>query len=143
MRADKLCLLYHQGIPIAIICTIKLTSSKITPSSKRLKQIFQIRKILLDFSQIYGIIFGNGGLAQLVRAPASHAGGHWFESSSLHHFSSCIDYGTAAFFLFSHESMLKSTLFVIETSRVLFIYILCSVHGRQLGIVFFRFHYQL
>ena len=25
-----------------------------------------------------------GGLAQLVRAPASHAGGHWFESSSLH-----------------------------------------------------------
>ena len=26
----------------------------------------------------------NGGLAQLVRAPASHAGGHWFESSSLH-----------------------------------------------------------
>ena len=27
----------------------------------------------------------NGGLAQLVRAPASHAGGHWFESSSLHH----------------------------------------------------------
>ena len=27
----------------------------------------------------------NGGLAQLVRAPASHAGGHWFESSILHH----------------------------------------------------------
>ena len=27
----------------------------------------------------------DGGLAQLVRAPASHAGGHWFESSSLHH----------------------------------------------------------
>lgn len=26
----------------------------------------------------------SGGLAQLVRAPASHAGGHWFESSSLH-----------------------------------------------------------
>ena len=26
----------------------------------------------------------HGGLAQLVRAPASHAGGHWFESSSLH-----------------------------------------------------------
>ena len=26
----------------------------------------------------------NGGLAQLVRAPASHAGGHWFESSRLH-----------------------------------------------------------
>ena len=25
-----------------------------------------------------------GGLAQQVRAPASHAGGHWFESSSLH-----------------------------------------------------------
>ena len=25
-----------------------------------------------------------GGLAQLVRAPASHAVGHWFESSSLH-----------------------------------------------------------
>ena len=27
----------------------------------------------------------NGGLAQLVRAPASHAGGRWFESISLHH----------------------------------------------------------
>ena len=26
----------------------------------------------------------DGGLAQQVRAPASHAGGHWFESSSLH-----------------------------------------------------------
>ena len=26
-----------------------------------------------------------GGLAQLVRAPASHAGGRWFESISLHH----------------------------------------------------------
>ena len=25
-----------------------------------------------------------GGLAQLVRAPASHAGGRWFESISLH-----------------------------------------------------------
>ena len=32
----------------------------------------------------------NGGLAQLVRAPASHAGGHWFESSSLHHRKSLI-----------------------------------------------------
>ena len=39
----------------------------------------------------YGSPHGNpyrvaeyGGLAQLVRAPASHAGGHWFESSSLH-----------------------------------------------------------
>ena len=33
-----------------------------------------------------------GGLAQLVRAPASHAGGHWFESSSLHqkHLSSAL-----------------------------------------------------
>ena len=30
------------------------------------------------------IIYPYGGLAQLVRAPASHAGGHWFESSSLH-----------------------------------------------------------
>ena len=30
----------------------------------------------------YGSPFA--GLAQLVRAPASHAGGHWFESSSLH-----------------------------------------------------------
>ena len=26
-----------------------------------------------------------GGLAQLVRAPASHAGGRWFEPNSLHH----------------------------------------------------------
>ena len=26
-----------------------------------------------------------GRLAQLVRAPARHAGGHWFESSIAHH----------------------------------------------------------
>jgi hypothetical protein len=30
----------------------------------------------------------NGRLAQLVRARASHARGHWFESSSVHHFGS-------------------------------------------------------
>ena len=29
-------------------------------------------------------VYKRQGLAQLVRAPASHAGGHWFESSSLH-----------------------------------------------------------
>ena len=41
----------------------------------------------LAFLENCGIISHvlNGGLAQLVRAPASHAGGHWFESSSLHH----------------------------------------------------------
>lgn len=31
--------------------------------------------------------FDFGRLAQLVRARASHARGHWFESSSVHHFS--------------------------------------------------------
>ena len=45
-------------------------------------------KIILDFLKIYAIILWHGGLAQLVRAPASHAGGHWFESSSLHHVKS-------------------------------------------------------
>ena len=40
----------------------------------------------------------NGGLAQLVRAPASHAGGHWFESSSLHQ---NLTSSEVRFFLFS------------------------------------------
>ena len=39
-----------------------------------------------------------GGLAQLVRAPASHAGGHWFESSSLHQ---NLTSSEVRFFLFS------------------------------------------
>ena len=30
------------------------------------------------------MLYAFGGLAQLVRAPAPHAGGHWFESSNLH-----------------------------------------------------------
>ena len=41
-----------------------------------------------------------GGLAQLVRAPASHAGGHWFESSSLHHVVA--DYIRGGVFLLSN-----------------------------------------
>ena len=40
-----------------------------------------------------------GGLAQLVRAPASHAGGHWFESSSLHHKNPLEPQGFEGFFL--------------------------------------------
>ena len=39
----------------------------------------------------------NGGLAQLVRAPASHAGGHWFESSSLHQIPG--NFGFRGFFM--------------------------------------------
>ena len=31
------------------------------------------------------LALGAGRLAQLVRAPASHAGGRWFESSIAHH----------------------------------------------------------
>ena len=43
-----------------------------------------------------------GGLAQLVRAPASHAGGHWFESSSLH--QTLGNFGFRGFFvLFSNK----------------------------------------
>ena len=44
-----------------------------------------------------------GGLAQLVRAPASHAGGHWFESSSLHQSNiirTCSPSGTGSGLLF-------------------------------------------
>ncbi len=40
-----------------------------------------------------------GGLAQLVRAPASHAGGHWFESSSLHQENPLEPQGSEGFFL--------------------------------------------
>ena len=45
---------------------------------------------MLAFFEFCAIIYGvsaaaiYGGLAQLVRAPASHAGGRWFESISLH-----------------------------------------------------------
>ena len=45
----------------------------------------------------------HGGLAQLVRAPASHAGGHWFESSSLHQSNiirTCSPSGTGSGLLF-------------------------------------------
>ena len=38
-----------------------------------------------DFPRTSHNLITSGGLAQLVRAPASHAGGHWFESSILHH----------------------------------------------------------
>ena len=41
-------------------------------------------KSLLTFPPTSAIILAHGGLAQLVRAPASHAGGRWFESISLH-----------------------------------------------------------
>ena len=41
-----------------------------------------------------------GGLAQLVRAPASHAGGHWFESSSLHHENTLISLKSGCFYNF-------------------------------------------
>ena len=41
-----------------------------------------------------------GGLAQLVRAPASHAGGHWFESSSLHHENTLIFNKSGCFYNF-------------------------------------------
>ena len=69
----------------------------------------------------YGSPHGNpsrvaeyGGLAQLVRAPASHAGGHWFESSSLHQkvpdfvrnqelFLFISSNSDAAFWRFSHD----------------------------------------
>lgn len=47
------------------------------------------------------IIYPYGGLAQLVRAPASHAGGHWFESSSLHQKVSDFARNQKLFFLFT------------------------------------------
>ena len=39
----------------------------------------------IDFNS-YFLLLNLGRLAQLVRAPALHAGGHWFESSIAHHF---------------------------------------------------------
>ncbi len=35
-------------------------------------------------SPIISVFEWNGRLAQLVRAPSSHGGGHWFESSIAH-----------------------------------------------------------
>ena len=47
----------------------------------------------------------DGGLAQLVRAPASHAGGRRFESAIVHHVAAdCISF--AATFYASHEKSL-------------------------------------
>lgn len=40
-------------------------------------------KLTVDLG--FTISFLNGGLAQMARAPALHAGGHGFESHSLHH----------------------------------------------------------
>ena len=42
------------------------------------------RKKRLDFLKPICYTIGNGGLAQLVRAPASHAGGRRFESAIVH-----------------------------------------------------------
>ena len=45
-----------------------------------------------------GVVYG--GLAQLVRAPASHAGGRQFESASLHQEKSSEPQGTEDFSFF-------------------------------------------
>ena len=52
----------------------------------------------------------NGGLAQLVRAPASHAGGHWFESSSLHQKSPGISTVSVHKEVFSYERLVVTSV---------------------------------
>ena len=64
-----------------------------------------------------------GGLAQLVRAPASHAGGHWFESSSLHQENSLEPQGFKEFFCFLVAFSLVFSLTMVfpypaETPRI-------------------------
>ena len=51
------------------------------PMVKRLRHrpFTAVSRVRFPFGSPYGHV------AQLVRAPASHAGGRWFESSSLHH----------------------------------------------------------
>lgn len=64
-----------------------------------------------------------GGIAQLVRAPASHAGGHWFESSSLHQENSLEPQGFKEFFCFLVAFSLVFSLTMVfpypaETPRI-------------------------
>ena len=65
-----------------------------------------------------------GGLAQLVRAPASHAGGHWFESSSLHHENPLEPQGFEGFFLcqkhryFSHNFRYLRAILTVGVVKV-------------------------
>ena len=48
-----------------------------------------------------GFSKADGRLAQLVRAPALHAGGHWFDSSTAHIVGRAGEYGElASHFLF-------------------------------------------
>ena len=59
-----------------------------------------------------------GGLAQLVRAPASHAGGHWFESSSLHHQKSLISREIRDFSCFLEQKVISQfSVFTLTTSN--------------------------
>ena len=64
-----------------------------------------------------------GGFAQLVRAPASHAGGHWFESSSLHQIPPHLrwDFSLTKFLpdsgSMTYTRVRKQALCVLETDR--------------------------
>ncbi len=77
-----------------------------------------------------------GGLAQLVRAPASHAGGHWFESSSLHHPQSVVPQRIGAF---SFTSFWKNIL--LNCAPILAIFGLFCATSVQKCATFFL--YQL
>ena len=64
-----------------------------------------------------------GGLAQLVRAPASHAGGHWFESSSLHQ---------------TLEIAMISRVFSCYQKMIVFCFTVLSLYFLSKLIVFYR-----
>ena len=68
--------------PVYTICPRRATGKRC-----RLKLFSKNENLGLHLDQRSGIIntFRFGGLAQLVRAPASHAGGLGFESLILHH----------------------------------------------------------
>ena len=68
--------------PVYTICPRRATGKRC-----RLKLFAKNENLGLHLGQRSGIIstFRFGGLAQLVRAPASHAGGLGFESLILHH----------------------------------------------------------
>ena len=63
------------------------------------------------------ITYPYGGLAQLVRAPASHAGGHWFESSSLHQKVPDFVRNQELFLFISSNSDVAFSRFLLDPNR--------------------------
>ncbi len=80
-------------------------SGKCAPSARLCHKIQENENWGLQFLPRHGIIslFRFGGLAQLVRAPASHAGGLGFESLILHQTQGRLPEKVSGFFLYLRD----------------------------------------